>query len=71
MTISLKNTWNTLNKYLSIINGFIWGLTMWDAYAIQKAKTRKIPLVLNVLLFFVLLFLAFVMTYGAYRTQAG
>jgi len=69
MTIQSKNIFNSLNKYLSLANAFIWGLFTTRPLNYEKIKVKKIPIIFNLLLFVLLICLVFIMTYGSYRRQ--
>lgn len=67
MTLRLSKIWQTLNKYLTYINAFIFGLVTFQDLHFEKMKAKKIPVFWNILLLIILLALAVVMTYGEYR----
>ncbi|GHM98575.1 hypothetical protein WSM22_00650 [Cytophagales bacterium WSM2-2] len=56
MTIDIRQIWNTLNRVLSIINGFLFGILggMLPFY-VKKGEPLKIPLTANVILLAVLI----------------
>jgi len=67
MTLRLSKIWQTLNKYLTYINAFLFGLGTFRILDFEKIKEKKIPIFWNILLLIVLLAILFVMTYGEYR----
>lgn len=69
MTLGLKNIWDSLNRFLSVVNAAIWTLSTWVPSDFKKIKDKKNPLIFNVLLFLILVFLLIIMTYGSFRRQ--
>ena len=60
-----------LNKYLTYINAFLFGLGTFQVLDFEKIKEKKFPLFWSIFLLIVLLAILFVMTYGEYRRVEG
>ena len=71
MTLRLSKIWQMLNKYLTYINAFLFGLGTFQVLDFEKIKEKKIPLFWSIFLLIVLLAILFVMTYGEYRRVEG
>lgn len=69
MTLDIRNIWNSVNKVLTVINVLLLGLILMSPFDFKKAKETKIPVVFNILLLAILLFIVFALTYGAYRRE--
>ena len=67
MTLQLSKIWQTINKYLTYINAFLFGLGTFQVLDLEKIKEKKISVFWNILLLIALLALVFAMTYGEYR----
>ncbi len=62
MTLEIKNTWNGLNRILTIINLVLFMVLTGQGFDYTKVKDKKVPLYLNMALLLVLgfgVFLAF------------
>jgi lipid-A-disaccharide synthase-like uncharacterized protein len=71
MTLRLSKILKTVNKYLTCVNAFLFGLGTFQVLDLEKIKEKKIPLYWNILLLIAVLVLVFAMTYGEYRRVEG
>lgn len=66
MTLEIKDTWNTINRVLTIINLFLFMILNGQGFDYKKVKDKKVPLYLNVVL---LLFLSFAIFAAIYKLR--
>lgn len=58
MAIAFREIWQLINKVISFMNGFLFGLLcQFSPIHDKNGKTKKIPLVANVILLGVLIFI--------------
>ncbi len=50
MTIEIRNTWNAVNKVLTIINIILLGLVTLNIVRYKEIKDKRIPVIANILL---------------------
>lgn len=67
MTLEIKNTWNAINRVLTIINLFLFMVLTAQGFNYQEVKGKTIPVYLNVVLLLVLGFAVFISLYGLLR----
>ena len=63
MTLRIKDTWNTINKALTIINLFLFMVLNGQGFNYEEVKDKTIPVYLNVLLLLFLGLAVFVAFY--------
>ncbi len=54
MTIEIRNTWSVLNKGLTFINVLLLGLVTGNIVSYKATRDKKIPVVANIILLFIL-----------------
>lgn len=64
MTLEIKNTWNAINRVLTIINLFLFMVLTAQGFNYKEVKDKTVPAYLNVVLLLVLSFAVFVTFYG-------
>ena len=64
MTLKIKNSWNVMNKVLTIINLFLFMVLNGQGFNYEEVKGKTIPVYLNVIL---LLFLGFAVFTAIYN----
>jgi hypothetical protein len=64
MTLVIKNSWNAINRVLTIINLILFMILNGQGFDYNKVKDKKVPLYLNVALLLALSFAVFVTFYG-------
>jgi hypothetical protein len=64
MTLEIKNSWNAINRVLTIINLILFMILNGQGFDYNKVKDKKVPLYLNVALLLALSFAVFVTFYG-------
>ncbi|MDX5436247.1 MAG: hypothetical protein LPK03_03595 [Pontibacter sp.] len=67
MILDIKNTWNGLNRVLTIINLVLLMVLTAQGFDYKKVKGKTIPVYLNVALLLVLGFVVSVTIYGLLR----
>lgn len=67
MTLGFKTIWLKTNNVLTAINMFLVAFILLGSGQRTKLHDRKIPIALNIILLFILGFILFALTYGAYR----
>jgi hypothetical protein len=67
MTLDNYNIWTATNKVLTRINIYLLQLAVMSPLDIKQMETKKIPIVFNVLLLLVLVFIVSVIFYGAFK----
>ncbi|WP_299989818.1 hypothetical protein [uncultured Pontibacter sp.] len=67
MTLEIKNTWNSLNRVLTIINLVLLMVLTAQGFDYKKVKGKTVPVYLNVALLLVLGFAVSVTIYGLLR----
>jgi hypothetical protein len=65
----MKKFISYLNRVLTIINAFIFGLAAPQVISRKKLQEKKIPVWANFLLFFTLSFLVFCLFYAPYLRE--
>jgi hypothetical protein len=64
MTLEIKNTWNTINRVLSIINLVLFMMLTFQGFNYKEVKGKTVPVYLNLVLLLVLGFAVFITFYG-------
>ena len=67
MTLEIKNTWNAINRVLTIINLFLFMVLTAQGFNYQEVKGKTVPVYLNVVLLLFLGFAVFVSLRGLLR----
>ncbi|EJF09044.1 hypothetical protein [Pontibacter lucknowensis] len=67
MTLEIKNTWNGLNRVLTIINLVLLMVLTAQGFDYKKVKGKTVPVYLNVALLLVLGFAVSATIYGLFR----
>ncbi|GGG09969.1 hypothetical protein [Pontibacter amylolyticus] len=67
MTLEIKNSWNAINRVLTIINLFLFMVLTAQGFNYQEVKGKTVPVYLNVVLLLVLGFAVFISLYGLLR----
>ena len=64
MTLEIKNSWNTVNRALTIINLFLFMVLTAQGFNYKEVKGKTVPVYVNVALLLVLGFAVAVTFYG-------
>lgn len=64
MTLEIRNTWNAVNRVLTIINLFLFMVLTGQGFDYREVKHKTVPAYLNVLL---LLFLGLAVYAAIYK----
>ncbi len=67
MTLDNSNIWTATNKVLTKINIILLQLAAMSPLDNKQIETKKIPIVLNILVLFILLFIVSILLYGAFK----
>jgi hypothetical protein len=66
MTLEIKDTWNAINRVLTIINLFLFMVLTAQGFNYKEVKGKTVPVYLNVAL---LLFLSFAVFAAIYKLR--